>query len=185
MGNFDGGRGDDLAIGAPFEHLEHDFGKIHEDSIGYGAGHVLYFSGGGGAVAVIYSNGQELSVGKGAVFLSGRPPDDIQTPPPSHGLKDKDLPEFGGSLAVGDYQGDAVADLFIGVPGYSFDGAESGAGAVEIKPGVAGIGLGFSFILLRQDLFQPEQSDAETNFTFTSDAFVEVTGERFGYAIGR
>lgn len=236
VGNFDGARGDDLAIGVPDERLEHDFGEnddvVESGNKGYGAVHVLYFSGigffpsssdfimedkfsgfgddwadkdrfgyslaagnfdlqhsddlaigypnpaskQGGAVAVIYSNGEELSVGKVQFFYPGDFADGIQTPPPAA--------SFGGSLAVGDYQGDGIADLFIGVP--AFGAYQSGAGAVEIKPGVSGPGLGFSVILLHQDLFQPEQKAAETNFKFIADDFFNTTkGEGFGYAIGR
>jgi hypothetical protein len=237
VGDFDGVRGDDLAIGAPLEKLETDFSDngIQEAGQGYGAVHVVHFTGvgvglvisssdrlmedefsgfgdgignynkfgwslaagnfdgehgddlaiglpGQRAVAVIYGNGVELSVGKVQFFYPGDFEDGIQTPP-------CECPDdFGDSLAAGDYQGDGIADLFIGVPAYNFGSADkTGVGAVEIKPGVAGSGLGFSYLLLHQDLDQPNKTwaAAETSFSFKGDWLFKVVGERFGYAIGR
>jgi hypothetical protein len=164
-GNFDGQHGDDLAIGSPYNRES---------------------GNGGGAVAVLYSDGAVLSLTRLQFFFPGDLADFIQTPAPPRGVLDADLPAFGGSLAVGDYQGDGVADLFIGVPAYSFEASLTGAGAVEIKPGVHGSGLGVSYLLLHQNLYQPGQTWAaeETDFTFSADG-PPVTGERFGYAMGR
>ena len=237
VGDFDGVRGDDLAIGAPLEKLETDFsdGGVQEAGQGYGAVHVVYFTGvgvgliitssdmlmedefsgfgdgwgngnkfgwslaagnfdgehnddlaiglpGQSAVAVIYSDGLELSVGKVNFFFPGDFEDGVQTPPcPCHD-------EFGGSLAAGDYQGDGIADLFIGVPAYNHASPDNiGFGAVEIRPGVAGSGLGPSYLLLHQDVEQPNKTwaAAETSFSFKADWIFKVVGERFGYAIGR
>jgi hypothetical protein len=235
VGNFDGVRGDDLAIGAPLEKLDTDFEDegVQEAGEGYGAVHVVYFSGqkliiassslkledefhgfgdglgdhnkfgwslaagnfdgehsddlavglpGQSAVAVIYSNGVELSLDKVQFFYPGDFEDGIQTPPCDC------FDEFGASLAAGDYQGDGIADLFIGVPAYNHASPDNkGFGAVEIKPGVAGSGLGSSYLLLHQDLAQPNKtwSAAETSFSFKADWIFKVVGERFGYAIGR
>ena len=64
----------------------------------------------------------------------------------------------GAALAAGDYQGDGVADLFIGVPALSL--ALHDVGGVEIRPGVAGVGLGSgpSYLLLHQGTSQPGQT---------------------------
>ena len=234
VGDFDGVRGDDLAIGAPLEKLETDFSN--EAGHGYGAVYVVHFAAAGpgliisaaerlmedefsgfgdgigngnrfgwslaagnfdgehtddlaiglpgqSAVAVIYGNDVGLSVGEVQFFYPGDFADGIQTPPCS--CHD----EFGATLAAGDYQGDGIADLFIGVPGYNFDHAyDTDVGGAEIKPGVVGSGLGPSYLLLHQDLVQQNQTwwAAETSFSFMADWFYKFDGgERFGYAIGR
>jgi hypothetical protein len=245
VGDFDGVRGDDLAIGAPLEKLETDFSEdgVEEAGEGYGAVHVVHFTAAGpgldisaakllmedelsgfgdgientnrfgwslaagnfdgehtddlaiglpgqSAVAVIYSNGVGLSVGEVQFFYPGDFADGIQSPPCDHCFD-----EFGGSLASGDYQGDGIADLFVGVPGYTFGAPGNGYspddnnhfGAVEIMPGVAGSGLGPSYLLLHQNVIQQNQTwwAEETSFEFIADWYFPVRGERFGYTIGR
>jgi hypothetical protein len=110
----------------------------------------------------------------------------VQTPPPPEGTAF----EFGAALAAGDYQGDGVADLFIGVPALSL-GLDN-VGGVEIRPGVAGVGLGSgpSCLLLHQGTFQPGQTWApeEHNLAFGTEddeAPFVFRGERMGYALGR
>ena len=106
----------------------------------------------------------------------------MQTPPPP----EKVAFEFGAALAAGDYQGDGVADLFIGVPALSL--GLNNVGGVEIRPGVAGVGLGPgpSYLLLHQGTSQPGQTwvPEEHNLAFVTeddeDPFI-FRGERMGH----
>jgi hypothetical protein len=164
-GNFDGINDDDLAIGVPLNVSAEDKGASS------------------GAVVVILSDGFALGPAAQS-FYPGDVADAVQTPPATEGTEYR----FGRSLAAGDYQGDGVADLFIGVPGLSL--GVPGMGGVEIRPGVAGIGLGPSLLLLTQDTPQAEQtwhaaaSTAGLQFGFTDAAFTSW-GEMMGYALGR
>ena len=228
-GQFDGRRGDDLAIGAPYERLNDDFGGDSGYN-GYGAVYVAYFGGAGlassasdvfmdvapgpvpdapsdgdrfgwalaagnfdrrhdddlaigiprnhttirtqddsviGAVYVLYSHGAGLGEAGASFFFPGDFAGGVQTPPPPEGV----LFEFGAALAAGDYQGDGVADLFIGVPGLSL--GPDNVGGVEIRPGVARVGLGSgpSYLLLHQDTSQPGQTweAEEHDLPFTTE----------------
>jgi hypothetical protein len=242
VGQFDGRRGDDLAIGAPFEK----FGNDVPDYDGYGAVYVANFSGANlafapqvfddssppgdgfgererfgwslaagnfdgehhddlaigiprnvassgsgkgvsGAVAVLFSDGTQLS-SKGAQFFHpGDVKDAVQTPPPPEGTEIL----FGAALAAGDYQGDGVADLFIGVPALTL--AFDNQGGVETRPGVQGAGFDASYMLLTQDTWQPGQTwhAAASNLGFDTDIPGEFstlflfTGERMGHALAR
>jgi hypothetical protein len=86
--------------------------------------------------------------------------------------------------------GNGVADLFIGVPAPSL-GLDNGGG-VEIRPGVAGVGLGAgpSKLLLHQGTLQPGQTwvPEEHDRAFATEQdngpFV-FRGERMGHALGR
>jgi hypothetical protein len=95
--------------------------------------------------------------------------------------------EFGAALAAGDYQGDGIADLFVGVPSY---GTER-IGGVEIVPGMAGVGLGQGYLLLTQDTLQHGQTWKAERYagSFTTEFYFdpqfEFAGERMGHAIGR
>ena len=165
-GNFDGMHDDDLAIGVPLNVSAADKDKASS-----------------GAVVVILSDGVALGPAAQS-FYPGDVADAVQTPPATEGTEYR----FGRSLAAGDYQGDGVADLFIGVPGLTL--SVQGIGGVEIRPGVAGVGLGPSLLLLTQDTFQPGQtwhasaSTADLQFGFTDAAF-SSSGEVMGYALGR
>jgi hypothetical protein len=165
-GNFDGMHDDDLAIGVPLNVSAADRGKASS-----------------GAVVVILSDGFALGPAAQS-FYPGDVADAVQTPPAPEGVEYR----FGRSLAVGDYQGDGVADLFIGVPGLTL--SAPGIGGVEIRPGIAGVGLGPSLLLLTQDTFQAGQtwhasaSTAGLEFGFTDPAFTSW-GEVMGYALGR
>jgi hypothetical protein len=95
-GQFDGRRGDDLAIGAPYERLNDDFGGDFGFN-GYGAVYVAYFDG-AGFVPVASE-----------VFL------DFAPGPVGDGLRDGD--RFGWALAAGNFDGLRDDDLAIGIPG--------------------------------------------------------------------
>ena len=247
-GQFDGRRGDDLAIGAPYERLNDDFGGDSGYN-GYGAVYVAYFDGAGlvpsssvvfmdvapgpvpdapsdgdrfgwalaagnfdrrhdddlaigipgnhtttrtqddgvvGAVYVLYSHGAGLGEAGASFFFPGDFEGGVQTPPPPEGIAF----EFGAALAAGDYQGDGVADLFIGVPALSL--ALHDVGGVEIRPGVAGVGLGSgpSYLLLHQGTSQPGQTwvPEEHNLAFITEHDVDpfiFRGERMGHALAR
>ena len=247
-GQFDGRRGDDLAIGAPYERLNDDFGGDSGYN-GYGAVYVAYFDGAGlvpsssvvfmdvapgpvpdapsdgdrfgwalaagnfdrrhdddlaigipgnhtttstqddgvvGAVYVLYSHGAGLGEAGASFFFPGDFAGGVQTPPPPEGIAF----EFGAALAAGDYQGDGVADLFIGVPALSL--ALHDVGGVEIRPGVAGVGLGSgpSYLLLHQGTSQPGQTwvPEEHNLAFITEHDVDpfiFRGERMGHALAR
>ena len=168
-GNFDGLRDDDLAIGIPGNHTT-----------------ATKHNGVSGAVYVLYSHGTGLGTDGASFFFPGDFAGGVQTPPPP----EKIAFEFGAALAAGDYQGDGVADLFIGVPALSL--GQDNVGGVEIRPGVAGVGLGSgpSYLLLHQGTFQPGQTwvPEEHNLKFMTedgkDPFV-FRGERMGHALGR
>ena len=109
-GNFDGDNFSDLAIGIPGENVT--------DQIGAGEVHVLYGSLGG------------LTAARGQILNQGR-----------NGLVD--LPEsgdrFGQVLGWGDFNGDAIGDLAVGIPDEDV-GSISNAGAVHMIYG-SGTGL--------------------------------------------
>ena len=165
-GNFDGANDDDLAIGVPDNVSALD---------NNGAS--------GGAVVVVFSDGFALGP-QSQSFFPGEVALGVQTPPPPANMKY----HFGRTLATGDYQGDGFADLFIGVPSLSL--TINGMGAVEIRPGAAGVGLGASYLLLTQDTWQPGKTweAAQTSFAFTtglSGKSVTWIGEQMGHALGR
>lgn len=165
-GNFDGRHSDDLAIGAPF-----NVPKINQ------------LGGVSGAVSVIFSDAASLNSATAQFFFPGDFAQGVQTAPAEAGV----AIEFGAALAAGDYQGDGVADLFIGVPAWPVNGVEN-AGGVEIRPGVAGLGLpGPSFLLLTQALPQPGQTwaPAPNHLWFSTETAVKFYGERMGHALAR
>jgi FG-GAP repeat/FG-GAP-like repeat len=99
----------DLAVGAP--------------------GEAVTTSGGDqGGVAVLYGATGGLNSGSAPAFITQA------TPGVPGGPEDGD--RFGESLAAGDFGGDGVADLAVGVPGEN-----QAAGVVETLPGQAGTGV--------------------------------------------
>jgi secreted trypsin-like serine protease len=104
-GDFDGDGFADLAIGVP--------GETVDGSGEAGVVHILY----GRADGLVPARAQTWRQGSGG--LGGRP-----------GPGDR----FGAALAVGDFDGDGIDDLAIGVPGETVRG-RTGAGAVQVLYG--------------------------------------------------
>lgn len=115
-GDLNGDGVDDLAIGAPGDTV----------------GTVLGVQDDAGVVNVLYSNGTLLST-VGNVFVR-------QNTLPG-GLDDSEAGDmFGWSLAIGDFNGDGIGDLAVGVP-FEDVGLLVDAGVIEIVFGTAGVGL--------------------------------------------
>ena len=128
-GNFDGDAFADLAIGAPTQIVPQPGGTV-------AAGAVVVVYGSAGALdpstAIGLHQNVEGVVGVGAVG-----------------------DRFGGALAVGDFQGDGVEDLAVGV-------RETGTGAVHLFGGHAGTGIAASEGLYYDETFfggNPEPND--------------------------
>ena len=115
MGDFDRDGFDDLVVGVPDEDHE-DLGFDQDD-----AGAVNIFRGGPNGLAA--SGHQFWDQDSSGIIDS--------TGTSNH---------FGFAVAVGDFNGDFVDDLAVGVPGET-EGGEDGAGAVNIIYGALGTGL--------------------------------------------
>lgn len=107
VGDFNGDGYDDLAAGAPRE----DIGDIAA----------------AGAVVVIYGSFLGLTA-DGSQLWSQETLDVLETPEP--------FDQFGAALAAGDFDGDSIDDLAIGVDGEEIDGVDR-AGIVQILYGAA------------------------------------------------
>ena len=113
-GDFDADGFDDLAIGSP--------GEDHGDD------------GGAGQVQVIFGSSSGLSAARGQVWHQDMPGVNGET---------EFGDSFGSSLAAADFNGDAIDDLAVGVPGEGLGGIlfENGAaGAVQVFYGQWGVG---------------------------------------------
>jgi hypothetical protein len=110
-GDFNGDGYDDLAIGVPGERI--------------GPGYDM------GAVNVLYGSAVGLSSGNNQIWTQ-------DTAGIAGVAEDGD--RFGEALAAGDFDGDGLDDLAIGVPGESVGGLNE-AGAVNILYGIWGFGL--------------------------------------------
>jgi hypothetical protein len=111
VGDFDNDGRSDLAIGVPFDEVDNISGA--------GSVNVIYAGGDGlGATGDQIWNQNTAGIGGGAESFDG----------------------FGYSLAVGDFDGDGVDDLAIGIP-FEDIGDETNAGAVQIIYGKSGDGL--------------------------------------------
>lgn len=116
IGNFDGAGAADLAIGVPLENL-----GANSDC---------------GLVNVIYSSGPGIGLDAFAVVAAERWYQNVAGIPEANDANDW----FGYSLAAGDFNGDSIDDLAIGVP-LEDVGSRTDAGYVNVIYG-AGPGLG-------------------------------------------
>jgi hypothetical protein len=116
IGDFNADGYDDLAVGVEAEDLE-----------------ILHVSN-AGATSVIYgsAHGLDPNAGPGNQFWTER------ELPSSDGSESND--RMGRMLAAGDFNGDGVADLAVGVPSEDING-QSSAGAVALLYGSPGVGL--------------------------------------------
>ncbi|HHH47012.1 MAG TPA: carbohydrate-binding protein [Thiotrichales bacterium] len=118
VGDFDGNRVDDLAVGVTCEHT----GRADVP----GRNH--------GAVSTYYGRRRVGLVPKGAEYLRQWKPDVPGYPQPNDA--------FSYALAACDFDRDGIDDLAVGIPGEGADiGGEPGTGAVEVFYGSQGWGL--------------------------------------------
>ncbi|MBN1480626.1 T9SS C-terminal target domain-containing protein [candidate division KSB1 bacterium] len=111
-GDFNDDGHNDLAIGVPYENIGvRDAGAVN---VLYGSNHGLS------------TNNNKMIHLNSNFYIPGETPE-----------RDDN---FGAALAAGDFNGDFIDDLAIGIPGKSYGDAK-GAGAVVILYGKAGIGL--------------------------------------------
>ncbi len=105
--DFNGDGADDVAVGVPFEAV----GTVQQ----------------AGAVNVLYG-GQPKLAGAGSQFLT--------QDTPGVGSSAEEADDFGGAVAVGDFDGDGIDDLAVGAPGETV-GTVGAAGAVNVIYGSA------------------------------------------------
>ncbi len=143
-GDFNGDGADDLATGIPLD--DGLFGSPIADM---------------GAVVVRYGiPGRGLETGLADTYLSQLQAGSQSSPNPGE--------KFGRALAAGDFNGDGIDDLAIGVPA-NRNGADQVAGAVEIHYGLPG------GIQLAAEHFLEQETNGLPGVGFT--------GERFGEAL--
>lgn len=144
-GDFNGDGVDDLAVGVP----EEDIGA----AVDAGAVNVVYGSAGG---------------------LTGGPPEDQFFHQNADGMNGASEAgdRFGACLAVGDFDGDGISDLAIGVPGEDLNGLAD-AGAINVVYGSAAVPAGLSTATADQLLHQD---------TSGIQGMAEA-GDRFGSAL--
>lgn len=127
----------------------------------------------GGAVVVLHGSARGLNRGRKATLLNQSSPGVPGTPAEDDG--------FGASLATGDFNGNGVDDLAIGVPG---DNKRSGT--VTVLPGSAGHGIGrLAGASLSQDTSGvPGKAEPDDSFGSAVSAG-DVTGDgRADLAVG-
>lgn len=173
IGDFnDDGRGD-LAIGVPREHVPG--APCWEDPCWHGAVNVLYGTGSGLTAAEDdYWPAQDFLPGARWAYA-----------------------DLGSALSAGDVNGDGVDDLAVGAPGHDVSQSASGAGAVEVLPGVPGSGLtrarrqlwtqssaGVGGASQRGDRFGSHVHIAQFSGSAIRDLVVSVPGEDVGDSQG-
>jgi len=144
-GDFDGDGVDDLAVGAPRQ----DAGGDSE----------------AGVVCVIFGlAGSGLNLSRTMVLHQDVPNVDDASEPGDH---------FGKSLCAGDFNGDGIDDLVVGVPDENV-GAVTDAGLIHVFPGRLGVGPDAS-----------REFDINQDSTSATDAILDAVeaGDRYGAAL--
>jgi hypothetical protein len=116
--DFNNDGNDDLAIGIPYEDIER-FGSDRKNA---------------GAVLVLYGTDSHRLTARGSASEFHQ-----DKPGIAGGAESQDW--FGYELSAGDYNGDGVTDLVIGVPRESISGVNNGSGMIQVLDGHANVGL--------------------------------------------